>query len=316
MDKTKSETTDLDYAGKKEESGDEEITGEQTAVLEEKLRIITFKVYEKKLVDVWNRFRADGIETVLIKGWAAASNYPNPFRRRLGDFDLAVNPKDFEKAAILQKNLKLGEVDLHKGLRRHDTVEWDDLFENSILKECGGTLIRILRPEDHLRILCVHWLVDGGREKEKLRDIFYAVENRPSNFDWERCLGIIGRKRRKWIIYTIGLTRKYFGLSTDDLPFSEESKKLPRWLIKTVEKEWNNPVEFKYLQSCLGSREEFFKQLGRRFPPNPIQATVNMEGDFDSSTRILYQVGDLFGRFTPSIRRVLNVLRSKHSLLL
>ena len=200
---------------------------------------------------------------------------------------------------------------LHKGLRHLDKVEWDDLFDNSILVNCGERKIRVLRPEDHLRVLCVHWLNDGGREKEKLWDIFYAVKNRPADFDWERCLEIVSQKRRKWIIYTIGLTHKYLKLPIDDLSFAEESKRLPRWLIKTVEKEWDNPVGFKYLQSCLGSRKEFFEQLGRRFPPNPIQATISMEGDFDNPTRILYQIGDSFERLTPSIRRVWNVLRSK-----
>lgn len=292
----------------------EDIETQETKVIEatdDIYQLLLFRVYEKRLRDVWNHFEENKIKPVLIKGWAAAFNYPDPHLRRLGDFDLAVNPGDFERAIVLQKNLKAGEVDLHSGLRHLDRVEWDDLFDNSILVKCGERDIRVLRPEDHLRVLCVHWLGDGGREKEKLWDIFYAVKNRSADFNWDRCLGIVSRKRRKWIIYTIGLTHRYFGLSIDDLSFAEESKKLPPWLIKTVEKEWKHPVEFQYLQSCLGSREEFLKQLGRRFPPNPIQATVNMEGDFDSPTRILYQIGDVFGRLTPSIRRVWNVLYSK-----
>ncbi len=279
----------------------------------ETYRLLMFRVYEKKLRDVWDNLQENKIEPILIKGWAAALNYPNPYSRRLGDFDVAVNPADFERASALQINLQLGEVDFHNGLRQHDKVEWNDLFDNSILVKCGEREIRILRPEDHLRVLCVHWLGDGGRDKEKLQDIYYAVKNRPANFDWDRCLAVVGEKRRKWIIYTIGLTHKYFGLLIDDLPFAGEAKKLPQWLVKTVEKEWNNPVQFKYLETCLGSREEFFKQLGRRFPPNPIQAAVNMEGDFDGSTRVIYQIGDVFKRFVPSIKRLSNVLRSKFS---
>lgn len=311
MNKNEAPTIKADCTKIKEHSDPFENAVGQYAILEEKLKIITYRVYEKKLQDIWKYFQENKLNPILIKGWAAAINYPKPYNRRLGDYDLAINPLEFERASSLQKKLQTGEVDLHNGLRQHDKVDWNDLFANSILVKCGEKDVRILRPEDHLRVLCVHWLVDGGREKEKLWDIFYAVKNRPASFDWDRCLGIISEKRRKWIIYTIGLTHKYLGLSIDDLPVASEAKKLPRWLIKAVEKEWNNPVEFKYLESCLGSREEFFKQLGRRLPPNPIQATVNMEGDFDSSTRIFYQIGDLFVRLTPSIRRVSNILVPK-----
>ena len=81
-------------------------------------------------------------------------------------------------------------------------------------------------------------------------------------------------------------------------------------VIKAVENEWNNPVEFRYLQTCLRDRKEFLYQLRRRFPPNLIQATIDMEGDFDSRTRIYYQIGDIFGRCLPSLRRVSKTLMS------
>ena len=281
-------------------------------LLEEKLKIITFRVYEKKLQDIWKYFQENNLKPILIKGWAAAINYPKPYTRRLGDYDLAINPLKFENAAAVQKKLQTGEVDLHDGLRKLDKANWDYLYKNSILKKCGDTDIRVLKPEDHLRVLCVHWLADGGREKDKLRDIYYAVKNRPADFDWDGCLKVVGDKRRKWIIYTIGLTHKYYGLSVDDLPFAVEAKKLPDWLIKTVEKEWGHPVTFKYLQACLGNRKEFFEQLSRRFPPNPIQATVNMDGDFDGSNRILYQIGDVLERFTPSVKRLTDAIYSPY----
>ncbi|MGI8639536.1 MAG: nucleotidyltransferase family protein [Pyrinomonadaceae bacterium] len=269
--------------------------------------MLMFKVYEKKLQNIWKHFEDSQIEPILIKGWSAAINYPQPFLRQLGDFDLAVNPNCFDKAEKLQKHSDLREVDLHKGLRHLDTVGWDDLAKNSVLVKCGEVSIRVLRPEDHLRVLCVHWLNDGGREKEKLWDIFYAVKSRPADFDWERCLGVVSERRKKWIIYAIGLTHRYFGLEIEDNPVAQAAKKLPRWLIKAVENEWNNPVEFKYLQTCLRNRKEFFKQLRKRFPPNPIQATIEMEGDLDSHKRIFYQIGDFFLRFLPSVRRILKV---------
>ncbi len=244
----------------------------------------------------------------MIKGWSAALNYPKPYLRRLGDFDLAINPACLDRTEKLLKNFDLSAVDLHKGLRHLDTVGWDDLVKNSVLVKCGEVSIRVLRPEDHLRVLCVHWLGDGGRDKEKLWDIFYAVKNRPADFDWERCLGIVSERRKKWIVYTIGLTHIYLGLEIADTPVAQTAKKLPRWLMKVVENEWNNPVEFMYLQSCLHNRKEFLQQLRKRFPPNPIQATIDMEGDFDSSIIIFYQLGDFLRRFLPSLQRVSKVV--------
>ncbi|MEP7039493.1 MAG: nucleotidyltransferase family protein, partial [Acidobacteriota bacterium] len=121
----------------KEQSDPFQNTVGQPAILEEKLKIITYKVYEKKLQDIWRYFQENNLKPILIKGWAAALNYPKPYMRRLGDYDLAINPLEFERASSLQKKNQTGEVDLHNGLRKLDKTEWNYLYENSILKKCG-----------------------------------------------------------------------------------------------------------------------------------------------------------------------------------
>jgi hypothetical protein len=270
----------------------------------EMYHLLMFRVYEKNIQGVWKHFKEYRIEPILIKGYSAALNYPEPHLRPLGDIDLAVNPKHFARVLEVNKRLKMGEVDLHKGLRHLDTLSWSDIFENSKLIRCGQTNIRILRPEDHLRVLCVHWLNDGGINKEKLWDIYYAVKNRGENFDWERCLETVSRRRRKWVICAIGAAHKYLALEIADTPLAEEAKQLPAWMIQTIEKEWNSPVKFKYLHICLRDRKEFLKQLGKRIPPNPIQATIEMEGEFDNRPRIFYQTGGIFLKLKPSLKRV------------
>src|SRR5688572_27415441 len=160
---------------------------------------------ENLIVKAFRGFRRAGVEPVLIKGWAAARNYPEYTPRFFADVDLAVSASDFEKSKRLIEEEKLGGIDLHRELRHFDTVDWNRLVENSEVVDLDGEGIRVLSPEDHLRVLCVHWLTNGGESRERLWDIVYAVQNRPEGFDWSKCLDVTSPKRRQWIIATIGV---------------------------------------------------------------------------------------------------------------
>lgn len=274
--------------------------------------MLQHRVAERNLVEIFVLFRKNEIEPILIKGWAAGLAYPEPFRRSFSDIDLAVEPKLYERAVSIVKQSNLN-VDLHEGLRHHDTVGWADLLKNSILVEVENTPIRILRPEDHLRVLCVHWLNDGGAYRERLYDIFYAVENRPENFDWERCLNVVSERRRRWIICAIGLAHKYLNLYIDDLPFGEDAKKLPKWLVKEVEKEWASDVRLIPIHQCLHDKKAVWQQIRKRIPPNAIQATIESEGDFDAKTRVIYQALSFIRRMSPSFERIREALLKKQN---
>ncbi len=275
---------------------------EETGENYEKYQLLMYKVNEKKVEKFWAEFEENNFEPILIKGWSAAQYYPKPFQRQVGDIDIAVNPKFYEKAIQFKNKTAAEEIDLHKGLRHLDKLSWDNIFANSQMVKCGSKQIRVLRPEDNLRVLCVHWLTDGGIYKEKLWDIYYLIENRPANFDWNRFLNSVSQRRRKWLITTIGLTSRYLGLNIDTTPIATEAKTLPKWVTETVENEWTSEVKFRYLETSLSSRREFFNQLKKRFPPNAIQSTINMEGDFDSKPRIIYQLPDMILRFFYSIK--------------
>lgn len=271
-------------------------------------KLLQRQVQEQRIEKVFEIFRNNGFEPILIKGWAAARNYPDPCSRLSADMDIAVSPSDYLGCQKFLNRQSLVGVDLHCGLRHLDTVSWDNLFEHSQLVKLNKTEVRVLCPEDHLRTLCVHWLADGGVSKERLWDIVYLVKNRSKDFDWDRCLKSVGETRKDWIVCTIGLAVKYLGLDIENTPFKSMSKNLPKWLIKTVEKEWASKVGLKPLQNCLSNRQEFVEQIFKRIPPNPIQATVEMEGKFDEKSRIFYQVGSVFFRFKPSIRRISETL--------
>ncbi len=266
------------------------------------------RLAEVNITNAFVKLRIAQIEPILIKGWAISRLYPENHFRAFVDVDLCVNPLQYQKAKdILESNaIEFRSVDLHEGFRHLDTVPWKNLYDNSKLVKIEETFIRILRPEDHLRLICTHWLNDGGANKERLWDIFYAVENRPNDFDWNRCLNIAGKKRRKWIICALGIAHKYLGLDLRDTPIAEESKDIPEWVINAVEQEWESKIKLKPLRNCLQNKKELFEQIKKRFPPNPIQATIELEGEFDNTPRIFYQIGDIFYRMPLSLKNVIS----------
>ena len=267
-------------------------------------KLLQKQVQEQRIERVFDIFRRHGFEPILIKGWAAARNYPQPYLRLSVDIDIAVRPSDYLACQNILRRQTIVGVDLHDGLRHLDSVLWDDLMEHSQIIKLNKTDVRILCPEDHFRILCIHWLTDGGVSKERLWDVVYAIENRPPDFDWERCLNTVSETRREWIFCVVGLAVKYLSFNIENTPFAKMSKNLPKWIIRTVEKEWESKVQLKPLQYCLNNRQEFFQQIQKRLPPNPIQATVEMEGKFNNQPRIFYQCGSLLWRLKPSLERI------------
>ncbi|MEQ1646532.1 MAG: hypothetical protein ABL959_23965, partial [Pyrinomonadaceae bacterium] len=176
-----------------------------------------------------------------------------------------------------------------------------------------GGQIRIPRPEDHLRIVCLHWLTDGGRDKMRLYDVYYAVINREPAFDWDRFSGVVSPTRQRWLDCTLGLAAKYLGLDLEDTPAAGAHERLPRWLTDTVEREWSSEMKFEPMEVAVLDRKKFVHQLGRRLNPNPIWATVQAEGSFDAPTRLHYKIANAFRRIPDSYRRISNALASRGS---
>lgn len=283
---------------------------------QENLNQLMMKVQAERIRRAFIFFRDNEIEPILIKGWAIARFYPNPLERTFSDVDLAISPEFFSKAEeLLTVELKGQlQVDLHNSLRKLDTVAFDDLFANSELVELNDFKVRVLRHEDHLRVLAIHWLIDGGVLKNRLWDIYYALENRPENFDWKRFLNIVEKNRRDWIVATIALAHRYLNLNVEGTPVEKEIKNpafLPKWLIRTVENEWENPVKPLPMHMARQSPLIFWQQLKKRFPPNPIQASIETNAPLSNFPRLPYQMANFFQRLKPSLNRNKDLFRFK-----
>lgn len=266
---------------------------------------LALRKFEVAIVEAFQRLRTIGVEPILIKGWAANRFYPKEKPRTFGDIDLAIHTSDFDRSeSFLLDVPKSVSIDLHREFRHLDSVSWNELFGRSQLIRIDDTDIRIPSPEDHLRILCTHWLTDGGENKDRLWDIYYAVENRPSDFDWSVCLDSVSTTRRKWVVVTVAAAHKYLNLDISGLPFENEIIDLPLWMQKSLESSWNSDLQLVPLHACLGDRRLLWKQIRKRLPPNPITATVDVEGEFDGSGRLKYQIRSILKRTIPSIRRV------------
>lgn len=273
--------------------------------------ILHQKRLELRALGIFQELHGLGFQPILIKGWAAAKNYPAGRPRFYSDIDIAVSSSDFESVqnVVASSNSSLSGIDLHNELRHLDSIPWPELFDRSLLCELDGGSIRILGAEDHLRVMTTHWLNDGGANRERLWDIYYAVANRPADFDWSKCLDPVNETRRGWVICAIGLAHKYLDLNIDDLPFRAEALQIPKWVINTVEKEWASNEPLMPLQTCLRDPRLFVRQVRKRFPPNPIQATIEMETKIDETSRAGIQLRNVFHRTIPSLSRIFEVLK-------
>ena len=271
---------------------------------------------EHTIKQVLTILSARGVEPILVKGWAAARLYPEPGLRPYGDIDLVVRPEQYSSAVAATKDAG-GEyyVDVHDGVGHLDDHSFDDLFERSGVARLDDVDVRVLSPEDHLRVLCKHLLHHNAFRPLWLCDIAAAVEGRASDFDWDRCLG--RNRRADWVACAIGLAHKLLGADVAGTPVARRAERLASWLIANVFKQWETPYSMsqapvthrapmaKYLRDPRG----LLKDLRRRWP-NSIEATVYVGGPFNELPRWPFQVGECIGRTAKFIARLPRTLRA------
>ena len=202
----------------------------------------------------------------MMKGWGVARLYPEPGLRHYCDLDLCVAPNQYLPALKALKSLGplSSYVDLHRALGHHDKLSWKNLLAHSEQVELDDVKVRMLGAEDHLRLLCVHWLRHGAWGPLGLCDIAAALEARPANFDWERSLGP-DKKRADWMACTLGLAHQLLGAEVDGTPVAERARHLPQWLVPAVLEQWQTCINPDYRDMALAETLKFSAHTRQTF---------------------------------------------------
>ena len=258
-------------------------------------------LHEREIQEVIALLRASNVEPILIKGWAVARLYPETGLRPYGDIDLCFRPQHLAQAGAIFDHPAHHKyhLDLHEGFAKFDHVSADRLYADSELVKLGDTGVRVLRMEDHLRILCTHLLGHGAYRPLWLCDVAAMLESRSANFDWDRCLSD-DRRTAGWVACTIGLAHRLLGVEMDDIPAAVRARNLPGWLLAHVLKQWQVPYATR--QSHLQMRYDrpmtyhllhpagAIDALRRRWP-DPLEATIKLRGAFNPLPRLPFQLG-------------------------
>lgn len=270
----------------------------------------------KRLLSVLHKAR---VAAILVKGWAIARLYPEDGLRPYGDFDLCVHPELFPQAkALLRKEPGFDLlVDLHAGFAKLDNRSWDELNERSQLAKLDDLNLRVLSPEDHLRVLCFHFLREGAWRPLWLCDVAVAVESRPASFDWDLFLGG-NSKRRAWFACTIALAHRLLDASLDGVPKAIADKYLPSWFVPAVLNAWEVRSMYLRHQSPMSyawrnpSSQLKLKNL-RAHWPNAVEGTIGVNGPFNEMPRLPFQLGNCALRTFVFLRETLSKRRDNHA---
>ncbi len=264
--------------------------------------ILLTAIREQKIERAVAALRAAGVEPMLVKGWAAARLYPERGLRPYADIDLCVRAEQFEAAwAALWEAMSYerAEVDLHSGFARFGGGSVEEVYARSQLARLGLTDVRVPCAEDHLRVLSVHMLREGAWRALWLCDVAAAVEAAGEDFDWDRCL-TRDRRLAGWVNCAMRAAHELLGADIRHTPAARVKKRLPRWLVPTILKEWGSrlpsmPERHRAPMAYLRSPAGIWKGLRHRWP-NTIEATVGVRAPFNDWPRLPFQLGNCVAR--------------------
>ncbi len=290
-----------------------------------RLHTLQAAVKELEISQLFMYLRAQGFEPILGKGWAIARHYPELGLRPYGDIDLYVRSEQYQQFvdALNQPEAQGWNVDLHCGAAELDDRSFDDLYAHSELVPCNGVDVRIFGFEDLLRLLCLHLLREGALRPLWLCDIavaLQAIRNPQSKirtpFSWDYFLSG-NQQRSDWAACAIGLAHQILGANVDGLPIEVRAKKLPRWIVPEVLREWGTGKVTHGRRAPMAGQLRnplrLWHALRERWP-NKIEATVRVKAPMNNWPRWPLQLWECgqrvigFAGQTPKLMRKENVI--------
>ena len=258
------------------------------------------------LEQVLDRFNQAGLEPIAFKGWTVAPLYAHPGLRPFGDFDVLVDPADEALArraiASLPSTLQ-AQVDLDMRVldRFLPDRSFGQLAGRSIVESVGKARCRVLAPEDHFRLICLHQLDHGGWRPLWLCDVAAFVERLPPTFEWGLCLS--GNQRlSESVVALLSLAEELLGAR---LPEGAPRELAPRWLRNALLRGWAGgyqaPAEPLSILHRLG-RKQALAALRARWP-DPVTATLHLRAPLRGVPRSLLQVVEFARRAVLFLRR-------------
>jgi hypothetical protein len=269
-----------------------------------RLQTLRAAVRESEIERLFALLNAAGVDAVLVKGWAAGLAYPEQGLRPAGDIDLCVRPEQYAAAKDVlasPEGVRFW-VDLHEGFGKLIDSDVEELYERSRTLKVGGSRVRVLCEEDHLRLLCFHLLRHGAWRPLWLCDVAAVLERRGEAFDWGRLLGRDARRAR-WVTSTLGLAARLLDANVEETPAARAAESLPRWLVRSVNARWARPFATEQsplrnnapMATYLRRPRGVLKDLRNRWP-GPLEATIHVGGPFNELPRWPFQLANCFAR--------------------
>ncbi|HZE73114.1 MAG TPA: nucleotidyltransferase family protein [Pyrinomonadaceae bacterium] len=266
-------------------------------------------VHELQIQEVFKLLRSGGVEPLLIKGWAVAQLYPDKGLRPSGDIDICVRADQRTEAEALLGKPEAAHflVDLiHEEITEFDRNGLDQYFDRSQLVRLGNSEIRVPCAEDHLRLLCIHFLKHGGCLPRWLCDIAAAVESSGPEFDWPLCLSS-HRREGDWIGCAISLAHRLLEADLNAIP--KLNTQVPKWIVPSVVSRWETLESMglthqRYLatfQTHVRQRHRVLKAIYDRWP-NPLEATIRLKAPLNALPRLPFQLANCWLRATEVLK--------------
>lgn len=255
---------------------------------------------EEAICALLPRLRTVGVEPILIKGWSSARLYPDPGLRPSGDVDLCVPAEQLPIAVTALSRAPLPcTVDLHADVPDLEDRTWDAVLRGSRLVPLGDTAVRLLGPEDELRLMCLHLARHGMARPLWLCDIAACLESLPADFDWNLCL--TGRPHLAgWVTCVVGLACKLLAAHAATAPLGV----VPPWVEQAVLWCWGaDPPLAHYLRRPLEAfRRVRYRGISHHQGSMPIKAALQMRlGPSHALPLVLLQLAAFFRRKVPRV---------------